>query len=124
MYDFPYSNIRFSLQQCTVSPIYERELISQRTTDALNAKKARGAILGRPENLSLAAAAAGRALGRATRVTTANTFAAKVLPMIQEYQAEGMSLNTIAKRLTADSILIASGKSNWTATSVKNIIAR
>ena len=121
--DFPSAN-NFTLNVFAALAQYERELISQRTTAALNAKKARGAILGKPENLSLDAAAAGRALGRASRTNTADQFAAQVIPMIQEYQAEGMSLNTIAKRLTADSILTASGKSNWTATSVKNVLAR
>src|ERR1039457_3121533 len=121
--DFPTAN-RFTINIFAALAQYERELISQRTTAALQAKKARGAILGKPENLNTAAAASGRVAGRAARVVTADLFAAKVKPMIQELQDNGMSLNAIARNLNADHIRTASGKSTWTATSVRNVILR
>jgi DNA invertase Pin-like site-specific DNA recombinase len=121
--DFPTAN-RFTINIFAALAQYERELISQRTTAALQAKKARGAILGKPENLNAAAAASGRAAGRAARAATADLFAAKVKPMIQELQANGMSLSAIARKLNADHIRTASGKSTWTATSVRNVILR
>jgi DNA invertase Pin-like site-specific DNA recombinase len=103
----------------------ERELISIRTKSALQAAKARGTVLGKPENLSLEAAATGRAAGRAARVATADLFAGKVRPMIEDLQSGGMSLNGIAKELNRMEILTASGKvGTWTATAVRNLLNR
>lgn len=121
--DFPFAN-KFTINIFAALAQYERELISQRTTVALQAKKARGAILGKPENLTLVAAAAGRATGRAVRSDKANQFAKKVKPMILSLKAEGMSQNAIAKRLNTESIRTASGKGTWTATSVRLVVNR
>ncbi|MFZ4860167.1 MAG: recombinase family protein [Desulfuromonadaceae bacterium] len=121
--DFPFAN-KFTINIFAALAQYERELISQRTTVALQAKKARGAILGKPENLTLVAAAAGRATGRAVRADNVNQFANKVKPMILSLKSEGMSQNAIAKRLNADSIRTASGKGMWTATAVRIVANR
>ena len=121
--DFPFAN-KFTINVFAALAQYERELISQRTTTALAAKKARGAILGKPENLTLAAAAAGRLIGQSARIATANQFAAKVKPIILELQSCGMSLNGIASKLNSDHIRTVSGKSTWTATAVRNVILR
>jgi hypothetical protein len=62
---------------------HEREMISERTTAALQAAKARGVRLGNP-NLSEAAA-----IGRARAQEAAQQRADNVLPVIRELQAAG-----------------------------------
>lgn len=45
--------------------------------------------------------------------------------MVTRYREQGMSLNGIAAKLNADSILTARGKRGaWTPTAVKNLLAR
>lgn len=109
------------LDQCAISFAFGNGAQSE---SAPQTKKARGAILGKPENLSAAAAASGRGAGRVARAVAADLFAAKVKPMIQELQTSGMSLSTIARKLNADHIRTASWKSTWTATSVRNVVFR
>ena len=121
--DFPFAN-KFTINIFAALAQYERELISQRTTAALQAKKARGAILGKPENLNLGAAAAGRTAGRIVRLENAIQFANTVKPIILSLKADGMSQNAISKRLNAESIRTASGKGTWTATAVRLVVNR
>ena len=123
--DFPTAN-QFTLHIFAALAQYERELISQRTRAALEAKKARGAILGKPENLSKASAEQGRAQGRRANLAKADQFAAKLRPKIEAYRKEGVTgLHGIAARLNRDHILTASGKRGaWTPTAVKNLLAR
>jgi DNA invertase Pin-like site-specific DNA recombinase len=122
--DFPTAN-KFTIHIFAALAQYERELISQRTKAALGAKKARGAVLGKPENLTRAAADQGREKGRKAKLAKADQFAVQVGPTVQEYRTQGMSLNSIATKLNAESILTASGKQGtWTPTAVKNLLAR
>lgn len=122
--DFPTAN-KFTIHIFAALAQYERELISQRTKAALGAKKARGAVLGKPENLTTAAADQGREKGRLAKLAKADHFAAQTGPTVQEFHDQGMSLNRIAAKLNGDSILTASGKQGtWTATAVKNLLAR
>src|SRR4029079_15711469 len=55
----------------------ERRLISERTKAALAAKKANGAKLGNPKNLTAAGS-----IGRQAQSDDAEVFAAKVLPIV------------------------------------------
>lgn len=122
--DFPAAN-QFTLHIFAALAQYERELISQRTTAALGALKARGVKLGKKENMSTAQAAAGREKGRASRTIKAQAFAAKISPVIHKFIESGLSLNKIAARLNSDNMLTATGKrGTWTATAVKNVLAR
>jgi len=122
--DFPTAN-KFTIHIFAALAQYERELISQRTKAALGAKKARGAVLGKPENLTRAAADQGRAKGRLAKTVKADLFAAQVGPTVQDYRTQGVSLNGIADKLNTDHILTASGKrGTWTPTAVKNLLAR
>jgi len=97
----------------------ERERISTRTKDALAAAKARGVKLGNPVGF---AGAVYREGGEAAKAT-ADAFAAKLLPTVKGLQADGLSLNAIARRLEADGYRTARGGA-WTATAVKNLLAR
>jgi hypothetical protein len=73
----------------------ERRLISERTRAALAAKRASGAILGNPRNLSLAGSTGRAALGQA-----ADRFAEDLSPIIETIRAEGaITLRSMAAEL-------------------------
>jgi DNA invertase Pin-like site-specific DNA recombinase len=96
----------------------ERALISQRTSAALKAAKARGARLGNPNIAEAQAAGAARVKVEADR------FAANLLPIIREAQQAGASsLRAIAEVLNARGIRTARG-GKWAATQVRDILRR
>ena len=96
----------------------ERSLISQRTTAALSAAKARGVTLGNP-NIEMA-----RAKAIESNVAEADRHAAKVLPTIRRLQETGAkSLRQIAAALNDLGITTARGK-EWQAMTVKNLLGR
>jgi DNA invertase Pin-like site-specific DNA recombinase len=121
--DFPSAN-KFTLQVFGALAEYEAQLISQRTTSALAALRAKGRVLGKPENLKPVAASFGRSMGRASRTRKADLFALEVVPLIKECMEHGLSLNRTADHLNDQHILTASGKGRWTACGVRNIINR
>jgi DNA invertase Pin-like site-specific DNA recombinase len=97
---------------------HEREMIAQRTKDALAAAKARGVVLGNPR----LAEARGKAIAESS--AAADAFAANVLPIINEIRASGVSsLRGIARALTARGIRTARG-GQWTAVQVGDIVNR
>jgi DNA invertase Pin-like site-specific DNA recombinase len=97
---------------------HEREMIAQRTKDALQAAKSRGKRLGNPK----LAQARQRAF-KANR-EAANQFAANVLPVIQQIQASGVqSLRGVARALIARGIKTARG-GEWSAVQVADILRR
>src|SRR5436190_815828 len=83
---------------------HERELIAQRTRDALQAAKARGKTLGNPK----LATARKRAIEG--NKAAAERYAANVLPVIREIQGSGLkSLRAVARALAARGIPTARG---------------
>ena len=97
----------------------ERKLISERTKAALAAKKAQGARLGNRTNLDEA-----RGLATISTRTTADKFAANVLPIIDQIRAAGAtSLRATAQALNARGVRTARG-GRWEAATVRNIIRR
>lgn len=97
---------------------HERELISQRTKDALQAAKARGKRLGSPV-LDRA-----RPLAVAANKAAAESYAANVVPIIRQIQASGVSsLRGVARALTARGVKSARGGA-WTARQVINVLER
>jgi DNA invertase Pin-like site-specific DNA recombinase len=120
--DFPQAN-RLTIHILAAVAEHEREMISTRTRDALRAAKARGVKLGSPKNLNRKAAAKGRVLGRQIRMAKADEHAKMVHSAIHAYQKEGLSLNSIARKLNEDNTLTPRGKT-WTPTAVKRAIER
>jgi DNA invertase Pin-like site-specific DNA recombinase len=97
---------------------HEREMISQRTRDALQAAKARGKRLGNP-NLKSA-----RQRALEANSTAADRFATNVQPIIEQIQKSGVSsLRGVARALTARGIKTARG-GEWTARMVINVLER
>jgi DNA invertase Pin-like site-specific DNA recombinase len=97
----------------------ERRLISERTTAALQAKKANGAKLGNPTNLSVAGS-----LGRIAQAQVADEFATNLMPVVQAIQNAGAAtLSEIASALNACGVRPARGN-NWHRSSVRNLLAR
>ena len=76
---------------------HERETISKRTKEALTAKKARGAVLGNPANLTPAAIEKGRQVRQANaRNNLQNQQAARLAGLLQ---AQGHTLKQVAHEL-------------------------
>jgi DNA invertase Pin-like site-specific DNA recombinase len=117
--DMPEAN-RLTIGLLAVVAQHEREMISQRTKDALAAAKARGVKLGgiRPNHRD-----PDPAIGTAAAARYAATFAARVSPLVNELQASGMSLGKIAAELTERGVQTQRGGA-WTAASVRNVLLR
>jgi Resolvase, N terminal domain len=120
--DMPMAN-RLTVHVLAAVAEHEREMISQRTTAALAAAKARGVKLGNPNG-----ARALRGLGNAHAVAAvkagADAQTNRVLPVIGAIRSEGTtSLHGIAEELNRRGILTARG-GGWYATTVKNLLDR
>jgi DNA invertase Pin-like site-specific DNA recombinase len=97
----------------------ERRLISERTTAALAARKARGARLGNPTNAREAAA-----LGREVLSAAAAAFASNVLPIMHSLRAAGVTdLRGLASALNLRGVQTARG-GRWHVSNVKNVLDR
>lgn len=97
----------------------ERELISQRTKDALAAKKAQGVKLGRPKGADLSKAIKASV---ERRMNDAQEWAEAQGKAIMR-MAKSMNTNQIAATLNEQGIKTRRG-GKWTATSVKRILER
>lgn len=100
---------------------HERETISKRTKDALAAKKARGARLGTPANLTPAATQKGRARNQANALTNEhNDRAGAHILLLRE---KGFNYSQIAEKLNALRFLTRTGKA-FRAEQVKRLYLR
>src|ERR1700694_668719 len=97
----------------------ERRLISERTTAALQAKRASGAKLGNPTNLCVAGS-----IGRIAQAKVADEFATNLRPLGQAIPNVGAAtLSEIASALNARGARPARG-GKWHRSSVRNLLAR
>jgi DNA invertase Pin-like site-specific DNA recombinase len=97
---------------------HEREMIAQRTKDALQAAKARGVVLGNPWLADV------RSRAVASVRADADRFAKNVAPIIREIQSSGVaSHRAIARSLNARGVATARG-GQWTAVQVGSILRR
>ena len=93
----------------------ERKLISQRTKEALEPMVGKGK-LGNKTNLAEA-----QAKGAAGNVAASAAFAARVMPLVGNLKAAGLSLNAIAKQLNASNMPTMRG-GLWTAKAVSRVV--
>jgi DNA invertase Pin-like site-specific DNA recombinase len=97
----------------------ERRLISVRRKAALTVKKAAGAVLGNPRNLSEAALA-----DRAALIQGADKFSEELAPVIRNMRSEGVTtLRAIADTLNRRGIRSAR-RGRWYPSAVSNLISR
>jgi DNA invertase Pin-like site-specific DNA recombinase len=91
----------------------ERQVISQRTKEALQAAKANGKVLGKTG-----------VIRAAENKAKANDFADDIRPVVEALRAEGVtSVRKVSEALNERGILTARGKS-WHPTSVKRLLDR
>lgn len=100
---------------------HERELISQRTKDALKAARARGTRLG---GLRKGAANIRRHQKAGTQAAqdAALRWAEDRREMFEALKGEGLSLAKMAERLTEDGIRTRRGNSTWTPSQVHRVM--
>ena len=97
----------------------ERRLISERTKAALAAKKASGAKLANPKNLTAAGS-----IGRHALVASADAFAASLLPIVQALQSSGaITLEKLTRGLNERGVRPPRG-ARWHVSSVANLLSR
>src|ERR1700742_1679946 len=97
----------------------ERRLISERTKAALAAKKAAGAALGNPRNITLAGE-----MGRSIQTAPADEFVTGLIPIIQAIRSTGaITLRDMTEALNQRGIRSARG-GKWHVSSVMNVLAR
>jgi len=122
--DFPQAN-RLTIHLLAAVAEHEREMISKRTREALQAAKAKGIKLGSPQNLTKTAADKGRRNGTMSQISKANSFALDIYPTIKSYLDQGLSLKKTAEALNSAGILTSQGKvGSWTHTAVRSIKER
>jgi len=93
-------------------------MIRQRTKVALKAAKARGVKLGSPEPKK------GTAIRSQVLRDKADRFAAHILPIIRDLQAQGITgYRPIARARDARGIQTANGR-QWYPTTVRNLLKR
>lgn len=116
--DLPTAN-RLTIHILSAVAEHEAEMISARTKAALAAAKARGVVLGKPENLTTEAQAKGRQAQREAAVTAY----ANVARIVRDLRAEGESYQGVAERLNEMGMTTVSG-SPFAAMTVKRIADR
>lgn len=93
---------------------YERELISKRTKEALAAAKARGVKLGNP-NLHI---------DNSKRMKASQQFAESLRPIIEGFQAKGMTQREMVTALNTSKVSTATGNGEWSLVQAQRVIKR
>ena len=121
--DFPEAN-RLILHIIASIAEYEAGLISQRTKQSLKAKKARGILLGKPENLmnnlDRALENSKRAISKKAKDNPNNKRAVAMLKVLVE---QDLSLSEMARRLNEEGFVTSQGK-QFTAWQVSVLLKR
>lgn len=101
----------------------EREMISQRTKDALASAKARGVKLGGDRGNLSSVSGSGRAASQAVRSAKATARAKDLEPILRDLMSAGQSLRSMADTLNTRGIKTFRGYS-WTAMAVSRVMKR
>jgi DNA invertase Pin-like site-specific DNA recombinase len=102
---------------------WEAAQISARTKAALAAAKARGTILGRPENLRNAEA--GQKASAELRTARANRWAEDLRDTVEELRAQGANtLQALADALTAQGLATPRGSTVWSSAQAQRLLQR
>jgi DNA invertase Pin-like site-specific DNA recombinase len=110
---------RTFLQMMAVFAEYEARKISERTTAALKAVKARGTKLGNPNPKPASEA------GTAVLKQEADEFASRVMPIIRELQSRGATtLRDLAEGLSKRGVETPRGNAEWYPSQVSNLLKR
>ncbi len=120
--DFPTAN-RLTIHILAAVAEHEREMISARTKAALAAARARGVVLGNPENLTDAHRASGTAASAVARAAKADAFAQDVAPVVAEIREGGAGLRATARGLNDRGVPAPAG-GEWSAAQVRRILRR
>ncbi len=110
--DNPHAN-KTMLQMMAVFAEHEREMISQRTKEALAAAKRRGVKLGNPR--------LAEATKRAAEVNRSEPPAPEIFAFMRQLQERGESLRAIARQLNRLNLRTARG-SQWHAKTVRAVL--
>jgi DNA invertase Pin-like site-specific DNA recombinase len=113
---------RFMLNQMAAVAELEAGLISQRTKAALKAAKARGVVLGRPENATPEGRKLGAQNSAQSRRTTAHAKAMDRLPHIQQIQIEGVEAFSAIARILNNRGIPAPKGGKWQGIQVKRVL--
>jgi DNA invertase Pin-like site-specific DNA recombinase len=115
--DNPHAN-KLTIHILAAVAQHEREIISARTSAALQAAKARGKRLGNPKLFEA------RRHAEAAKKESADQYSKNILPLIREIQGSGIkSLRGVARALAARGIPTARGGA-WTPVQVSAILKR
>jgi DNA invertase Pin-like site-specific DNA recombinase len=121
--DMPTAN-RFTIHVMAALAEQEARQISQRTKDALAVRISQGKKLGFANPLKADGASVAGRIGAASNKQAADAFAARLLPMIRDFQKAGCTtLAGLAARLNGYDIPTARG-GKWHARTVANLLAR
>lgn len=110
--DMPHAS-RLTLHILAAVAEHERHLISERTKAALQAAKARGVRLGRPDGETSQAMAGRR--------SQSARFAAAMLPVVTALRDHGMTLHRIAEQMNARGLQTCHGR-RWRAQHVSHLL--
>jgi DNA invertase Pin-like site-specific DNA recombinase len=110
---------RFVLHMRAAFAEEEARKISERTKAALAALKARGVVLGKPENMTQGAREKGASVNRDAAITAYATL----MPLIRQLRADGFSFGKIAERMNVEGRTTRQGAA-WTSMAVKRVLDR
>ena len=110
--DFPTAN-RLTIHILAAVAEHERDMISQRTKDALAAAKRKGVVLGNPRLREARAAWEGKSM----------KFAETIRPEVEELRAKGQSQRKVVESLNSQGIATPRG-GKWSLAQVQRLLKR
>lgn len=123
--DMPEAN-EFTVNIMAAVARQEAQAISRRTKEALAAAKARGVKLGNPNGAAaLLRAGHGNKYGVKKAIENADRYASRMKPFIEQITASGITtLRAIGAELERQHFETRSGKKQWQANTVRNLLRR